>query len=486
MKKFAINKECVLIIITLVLCYFPLFLHLGSLPIRIWDEARLAINAIEMLQNHNFIVTYHENSPDMWNTKPPLLIWIQALFIKAFGVDEISVRLPSAIAALFTCIVLYQFSRKYLKNYLFGIISVLVLITSQGYVHYHGTRTGDYDSLLTLFTTLFCLHYFLYFQYNHLKYLYLFFLSLTLSVLTKGIQPLIFIPALFIYSILNFKIFKELLKNRHLYFNITIFFIITIGYYLWRDALNPGYLKTVFTNEIGGRYLETLEFHKHPFNYYFDNIVTWKFSYWLVALISGIFIGLFSVDDKIRKLTFFCLIITIAYLLIISNSNTKLEWYDLPLYPFFAILSAVAINYLIQFFESFKEFNSRLKANIIPHLILFIIFLSPYRKIIDEVYFPKEYDFTYNSIPMMMKSIHKNDAHRNYVICWKNDTKTHLDFQILKLSNAGLKFEFKDSDKLSPGDMVIASEWDEKSYIENHYKYKLLKEKAEAKMYEIE
>ncbi len=486
MKKFTFNQKYVLLIVTLALCYFPLFLHLGSLPIRIWDEARLAINAIEMLQNHNFIVTYHEHSPDMWNTKPPLLIWIQALFIKFFGVDEISVRLPSAIAALFTCIVLYQFSRKYLNNYLFGIISVLVLITSQGYVHHHGTRTGDYDSLLTLFTTLFCLNYFLYFQYKHLKYLYLFFLFMMLSVLTKGIQPLIFIPALFIYSVLNFKILTELLKNRHLYFNITIFLAVTIGYYLWRDALNPGYLKTVFVNEIGGRYLETLEYHKHAFNYYLDNIVSWKFSYWLVALISGIFIGLFNVDDKIRKVTLFSLIITIVYLLIISSSATKLEWYDLPVYPFFAMLSAVAINHLIQFFESFNELNSHLKVNIIPYIILFIIFLSPYRKIIDEVYFPKEYDFNYNSIPMMMNSIHKNDEHGSYVICWKNDTKTHLNFQILKLSNAELKFEFKDSDKLSPGDMVIASEWDEKNYIENHYKFKLLKEKAEAKMYEIE
>src|SRR5690606_9717613 len=100
----------------------------------IWDEARLAINAYEMSQNGNLIVTYFDGAPDMWNTKPPLLIWIQALFIKMFGFNELAIRLPSAIAALFTCVVILIFSEKYLKNFWFGFIAVVVLVTSQGYI----------------------------------------------------------------------------------------------------------------------------------------------------------------------------------------------------------------------------------------------------------------------------------------------------------------------------------------------------------------
>ncbi len=63
-----------------------------------------------MLNNGNFIVTYFEDKPDMWNTKPPLLIWIQVLFMKFVGVNELAVRLPSAIAAFFTCITILIFS----------------------------------------------------------------------------------------------------------------------------------------------------------------------------------------------------------------------------------------------------------------------------------------------------------------------------------------------------------------------------------------
>ena len=96
--------------------YMPIFGHLNSLPIRIWDEARLATDAYEMLHNGNFIVTYFDGKPDMWNTKPPLLIWFDVLFMKTIGVNELAVRLPSAFAALFTCILFLLFSEKFLKK----------------------------------------------------------------------------------------------------------------------------------------------------------------------------------------------------------------------------------------------------------------------------------------------------------------------------------------------------------------------------------
>jgi len=56
--------------------YFPLFLHLENLPLRIWDEARLAVSAYEMSHNGNYIVVHFDGKPEMWSTKPPLMIWL--------------------------------------------------------------------------------------------------------------------------------------------------------------------------------------------------------------------------------------------------------------------------------------------------------------------------------------------------------------------------------------------------------------------------
>ena len=174
------------------LIYMPVFGHLDTLPVRLYDEGRRAINAYEMLHNGNLIVPHVYGEPDMWGTKPPVLVWLQALHMKVIGVNELAVRLPVAIAAFLTLVLIMAFSVKYLKSFWYGFIAVVVLITSQGYIGYHAARTGDYDALLAFFTTLGALMFFTFCETRKYKYLYLFFIATTLAVLTKGVAGLFF------------------------------------------------------------------------------------------------------------------------------------------------------------------------------------------------------------------------------------------------------------------------------------------------------
>jgi 4-amino-4-deoxy-L-arabinose transferase-like glycosyltransferase len=141
-------------LLILLLVSFPIFQHLDSLTIRIWDESRLAINAYEMYHNGNYLIPTYDGEPDMWNTKPPLMIWLQVISMKIFGISEFSVRFPSALAAFFTCLSLLIFSVRYVKNFWFGLICVMALVTTTTFIDNHASRTGDYDALLTLFLTL--------------------------------------------------------------------------------------------------------------------------------------------------------------------------------------------------------------------------------------------------------------------------------------------------------------------------------------------
>src|SRR5688500_16348003 len=197
----------------LLIVSVPLFLHLDSLPFRLWDESRLASNAYEMHQNGNFIVTYYDGEPEMWSTKPPLMIWLQVFFIRIIGFNEMAVRLPAAIAGLLTCAVLLLFSRQYFKKLLIGAFACVVLVTTNGYVDTHAIRTGDYDGLLALFTTAFTLSAFLYAENTHKKWIIILFIGITLAVLTKSIQPLLFLPGVLIYLLLRKKM--NLLIGRH-------------------------------------------------------------------------------------------------------------------------------------------------------------------------------------------------------------------------------------------------------------------------------
>jgi len=66
-------------------CSYPVFVNLGDLSARKWDESRNGINAMEMLYNHNYIVTSFYNAPDMYNSKPPFFIWMVVLSMKFLG-----------------------------------------------------------------------------------------------------------------------------------------------------------------------------------------------------------------------------------------------------------------------------------------------------------------------------------------------------------------------------------------------------------------
>ena len=71
MLKKALNQNLILILL-ITLIFIPLFYNLDFLPLRLWDEARLAINAYEMKNNNHFLITHFKGEFDMWNTKQNL------------------------------------------------------------------------------------------------------------------------------------------------------------------------------------------------------------------------------------------------------------------------------------------------------------------------------------------------------------------------------------------------------------------------------
>ena len=63
--------------ILVFLIVWPCVVHLDKQTMRMWDEARFAVHAMEMARNGNWLVQHFDGSPDMWSTKPPLATWLQ-------------------------------------------------------------------------------------------------------------------------------------------------------------------------------------------------------------------------------------------------------------------------------------------------------------------------------------------------------------------------------------------------------------------------
>ena len=466
--------------------YMPIFGHLDTIPIRIWDEARLAINAYEMYNNGDFIVTHFDGKPDMWNTKPPLLIWGQVFFMNILGVNELAVRLPSAIAAFFTCIVLLIFSRQYLTNFWFAFIAILVLITSNGYINIHATRTGDYDALLALFTTLSGLLFFSYCEKQNCKHLYLFFLFTALAVLTKSITGLFFLPAILIYSIVQ-KQLIPLLRSKHFYIGLFSFLGLVLGYYLLREVNNTGYIAAVQENELGGRYLEVVENHQGGFWFYYDNFIDFQISVWHLFIPCGLITGFVIKNKKINRITMFSFLMIITFFLVISIAQTKIVWYDVPLYPFIAILIAIFIFYVFDFLKNFKWINETLSINVTPFIFLFLIAITPYQKIIEKTYKPKEYswDKDFYEIGYFLKDAVKGKHNLNNQYLLYDGYNSQNLFYLNVLNDKGTRISFKDWRNLSPMNIVIAHQNNVKQYLEENYNNEIIHNEGNVITYKI-
>jgi 4-amino-4-deoxy-L-arabinose transferase-like glycosyltransferase len=331
----------------LVLCWLVFFRGLGQYSLRVWDEGRNAVNALEMYQNHNFLVTSFWGKPDMWNTKPPLLIWLINLSFGFFGVNEFAIRLPSAISGMLVVLLIYFEIKRITKSRVIGFLGSLILLSSMGFPDWHIGRTGDYDALLTLMAFLAALFFFRYLESSlNKKFIFLSFLFLSLAVLTKGIAGVFIVPGILIYLVLTKNLVK-IVKDVNFWKALVLMIGIVVLYYGLRELFNGGYLKAVWQNEIL-RSANLVDGQKNNFWYYWKYFSEFRFQKWIYFVPISIISIFLTKDRKIKRLVAFCYLISLTYFLIISESVTKYLWYDAQLYPFMSILVAIFIYLLIK------------------------------------------------------------------------------------------------------------------------------------------
>lgn len=111
-----------------------------------WDEVNFAEAAREMLVTGNYSYVQINFMP-FWE-KPPLFIWMQALSMSVFGVNEFAARFPNAICGILTMLMLFNIGNK-LKSKNFGLLWVLVYVGSLLPQFYF--RSGIIDPWFNLF-----------------------------------------------------------------------------------------------------------------------------------------------------------------------------------------------------------------------------------------------------------------------------------------------------------------------------------------------
>lgn len=193
MKLLLNNKYIALGFIILVssLVFIPL---IGNCPLFDWDEINFAECAREMVVTGNYSSVQLNYNP-FWE-KPPFFIWIQALSMNIFGINEFAARFPNAICGILSLCVIFLIGRK-VYSPAFGLTWVLV---------YAGTllphfyfRTGIIDPWFNLF--IFSAFYQLLIHFNNpvgkngMQSALLAGFFLGIAVLTKGPAAIVIVGA---------------------------------------------------------------------------------------------------------------------------------------------------------------------------------------------------------------------------------------------------------------------------------------------------
>ena len=195
--KTAIPRERLALIILLALAIAPYFIGLGSSSL--WDsnEAFYAETPREMIESADYVNPSFNYQPRF--NKPPLSYWVVALFYKAFGVSELSERVPIALGALALVATAFALARA-IYSFEAAILSAIALAISPRFLMF--SRRIMIDVYLAMFMAFALVFFALAEKHTERRRLYLalMYASIGLGVLTKGPVAIV-LPAIvfFIY-----------------------------------------------------------------------------------------------------------------------------------------------------------------------------------------------------------------------------------------------------------------------------------------------
>jgi 4-amino-4-deoxy-L-arabinose transferase-like glycosyltransferase len=328
-------------ILVIAACSIFLFLDAAPAPIVLWDESRLAVNALEMHLRGVSLVTTYGFVPDLWNTKPPLMIWAMDLSLWLFGPSEWSLRLPSALAAIGTLLIVFDFTRRISRSFGTAALATVLLTASAGFFGEHGARTADYDALLCFFVMAY-LHQLFFALHRRApgRGPWVASAALAAALMTKGIAAPVAAVGLLPYLALVRRLRRPFADWR--YYVAAVAALVPLAIFLLaRERAAPGYLSASLFNDVAGRVALSLGRENRDLLFYPLGLIE------LFSAGSMVFLIPFALPllrGRARLGFLYMLCAAAAVLLVSSAAATKYPQYIAAALPPLAVAGAVAAS----------------------------------------------------------------------------------------------------------------------------------------------
>ncbi len=271
-------------IISWFLIVFGCFYGIGSTPLLDNNEGMYASIARDMLDNGNFIIPHLAGVPYL--EKPPMLYWLMAASMSLFGRNEWAVHLVPALAFFITAFSLQRFTRKTTGNDTLGLFAALMLISSLPMLVFG--RQILCDMIMTCFFSIAMFSFFTWQQNSNKRYLHLFYGSLALAALSKGLTTCILAGGI----IGSFYLWERKPSWHHLKFlsplGIGLFLLIAAPWHIAATLQNEDFAWFYFVNEHWLRFInqrEPHDYHTGAWWYYLPKILFYLIPWTLFLLI---------------------------------------------------------------------------------------------------------------------------------------------------------------------------------------------------------
>ncbi|MCZ6620533.1 MAG: glycosyltransferase family 39 protein [Deltaproteobacteria bacterium] len=275
---------------------------------------------------------------ELYTDKPILFFWLVLAFSHLFGgINEWTLRLPSALASVGLVIVTYRLGRDFFDHRV-GLLAALVLATS--FRVWWEARWAHTDMLFTFFFTT-ATYFLLRAWHDRGRETTLAYGLMGLATLTKGLIGFV-LPGLIFLCLLLVRGNSQRFRRLKLWQGLGIFLLVAAPWFVAVGLQTEGqWISEFFWTHHVQRYLSGLG-HKRPFYYYLINFPA-DFLPWTPFLVLAAFVTWQVRKIPLRPASFSLATWFFVIFAFFSLSDTKRGLYLLPLYPPAAIWVAHAL-----------------------------------------------------------------------------------------------------------------------------------------------
>ncbi len=329
MKLMMSTKAGLIVIVAVGLCL--LLSNIWGYSLYMLDEVKNAGCAREMYERADLVTpTFNQ---ELRTDKPPLHYFFMMASYTLFGPSSFSARLFSGLFGLATVLLTWFFARKYFGERTANLTS-LVLLSSIGF-HFQ-FHLAVPDPYLIFFVTLAVLSFFEYWMEGKWPWLVSFYVSLGLSVLTKGPIGLLLPGLIALLFLIQQKALKwpSIVRLRPI-IGLLIFAAVTLPWY-WavHVATDGAWTYGFFVGHNVERFQEPKEGHGGPFiliaAFYIATALPLSL-YIIQAIVK-------AVKDRAQPLLAISVLMILVFVAFFSLASTKLPSYTSPTFAFTAIV----------------------------------------------------------------------------------------------------------------------------------------------------